>query len=180
MATVRILHARNTRDTLVTPSEIRDGLCNGSYYEAGVVETDADYYYDNDADRMCYNPILSAAYVGSQNDFFSNRVTFASGQAATTLQDFMTETASPIEEAAQRIKAVGGTIHPAEWNGKFAQRSTQHGDLMVVDGGMVFVVGRIYGFEYITAYRVLNKVRGVELAVNPRAINEDFDRLLTD
>lgn len=157
MATVRILH-------LVRPEvrvrwedwnacDIRSALVNGQYYEAGVIETDADYFYNEGEDRMDYSPILRDAFDRSQNEAAESEVVGYSGG--------MVQFASP------------------KWNGKFSQRSTSPGDLMVIDGGMVFqVLGD--GYRYITSYRALNKLRNIKLAVNPKALNEDFDQLITD
>lgn len=156
---VRILHAVDSRKAYSkqwqdwTPSDVRSALCIGEFYEAGEVETDADYRYDELRDRMDYSPILGEAFDYSQNDAHTGE-----------LNGF--EAGMPKQGRPQ-------------WNGKFSQRSTQIGDLMVLEGGMVFQV-RGCGYEYITSYRALNKLRGIKLAVNPNAINEDFDSLITD
>lgn len=157
MATVRILHLVSlevrARWEDWNACDVRSALTGGLYCEAGVIETDAEAYYDDEKDCVSQDRILRDAFNRSQND--------ACEPEYNGYEAGMPKQVAP------------------KWNGKFSQRSTSPGDLMVIDGGMVFqVLGD--GYRYITSYRALNKLRNIELAVNPRAINEDFDSLITD
>lgn len=159
MKVVKVLHAEDTRNAPYWErEEVMAGLTNGCFYLAGEVEVDAEVDFENHDCRANYLPILSQAYHVSQNDCHPNPV-------------LRYESGNPV-------------YGPAVWNGKFAQRSSQHGDLMVVDG-QIYRVERV-GFKHVVAYGILKRHRGITLADNPEdikpdyVINEEFDSLITD
>lgn len=161
MTQVRIIFATDSLNAAHwLAEEVRAGLTNGDYYngngcyyDAGSVEVDAEVEYVGEDARIDYGPILRAAFDASQNDAIENEVVgYAGGMPK---------------------------LAPAKWNGQFSQRSSQPGDLFVIEQLVFKAEGD--GFRFVCgSLRALDRVRGVKLGRNPNAINEDFDSLITD
>lgn len=198
MKEVKILHQVSGRDAdIETRDDVMRGLTNGKYYLAGTIQVMGDVDYDNDEGVADWTEVLENAWMDSQNDTHPNCVVNRDGEPVTTLQELMSK--YDYTTVQRHLKRDVLTVLPAVWNindeagpgedHAFAQRSSMVGDLFVVEGSIFRAEG--VGFKKIVSYNLLERKKGITLADNPwtpggeydapqRAINEEFDELLTD
>ncbi len=172
---VQILHTTNTRDAgFLDIAQIRDALIGGEFCMAG--EFDVEFNADNGA-------VLEEAWRLSQNDNYPNPVFYRTGgKVADDFSQLDDDTRAGIEQDILRAGRDSSKykIRRAEWNGKFSQRSTMVGDIVIVENN-VFVVANC-GFDWVGATITFGELNLAKNRLNPFAdvINHEFDQLITD
>ena len=175
---VTVLHTTNTRDAqFYDIAETREALIRGEYCLAGEFEVE----FDADNGR-----VLEAAWTRSQNDNYPNPVFYRTGgKVADDFNQLDAETRAGIEQEIRRVGRDDSKykIRPAEWNGKFPQRSTMAGDIVIANDNVFVVAG--CGFDWVGAEITFGDLKLAKNSYNPfaditHAINHAFDDLITD
>ena len=129
---ITVLHSSNTRESgCYTTAEAAEALANGQYYEAGTVEVGV----------TTDNGMLEQAWMLTENDRFPNALQGADGSILTD------DIRSLDEGDLEYLMSLGAKPLPAKWNGEFAQRSSQTGDVFLLEGVAYMAV--MVGFEVI-------------------------------
>ena len=129
---VTVLHSSDTRNSsCYDVAEAAEALSQGKYYEAGTVEVGV----------TTMNGMLEQAWMLSENDRFPNALQDPDGSI------LVKDIRSLKEGDLEYLMADGAKPLPAEWNGEFAQRSSQTGDVFIMEG--VAYMAEMVGFVRI-------------------------------